>query len=393
MKILQVCEYYQYLGGTEQYIIDVSKQLESLGHKVAIVYGIETEHTLKSSYEKYFFPSITKSEKLDKDTEKNLLSIIKEQKPDIIYAHNVENFYIIERLSTMKPLLRFVHDHRIFCPKGDKILNSQDRICEYPCGLHCFINAYLNRCLPRNPYSSITRIRKKIKELKINRKIKIIVASHYMKNCLLQNGFLSNNVEVLPYYCDDHDNCKDVIFDDFILFVGRICKQKGLQFLIQSMKKLPQKLKLVVIGDGHYLPEIKLLVKNFGLENRINILGSLLNEEIGQYYKKCLAVIMPSIWTEPFGIVGIEAMSYGKPVIAFNVGGISEWLKDGENGFLVERGNISQLVEKIQVILNDKELCKKMGKNARNTFESKYTKMAHIKKLLEIFDKTINSKL
>jgi glycosyltransferase involved in cell wall biosynthesis len=219
----------------------------------------------------------------------------------------------------------------------------------------------------------------------VNKKINLIVASRYMKNCLLQNGFEERKINILPYYCKDYGS-RDRHFDDFILFVGRIWLYKGIQFLVRALKDLPKSLKLVIAGDGDYLNDIKSLAADLGLENRIIFLGRVSNDDLEQYYHKCLALAVPSIWAEPFGIIGIEAMASGKPVIAFDVGGISDWLEDNKSGFLVERGNVAGLVEKINILLNNRELAAKMGDCGRKLYEQKYTVEHHIEKLLEIFE-------
>jgi glycosyltransferase involved in cell wall biosynthesis len=218
----------------------------------------------------------------------------------------------------------------------------------------------------------------------VNKKINLIVASGYMKNCLLQNGFDERKINILPYYCKDY-GYDERHFDNFILFVGRIWLYKGLQFLIKALKNLPQSLKLVIAGEGDYLDDMKSLTADLGLGERVIFLGRISNDDLKQYYSNCLALVVPSIWAEPFGIIGIEAMASGKPVIAFDVGGISDWLEDNKSGFLVERENVAGLVEKINLFLNNRELATKMGDYGRKLYEEKYTQKYHIEKLLEIF--------
>lgn len=79
-------------------------------------------------------------------------------------------------------------------------------------------------------------------------------------------------------------------------------------------------------------------------------------------------------------------MSYRKPVIAFNVGGISDWLKNNVNGFLVARKDVNELAEKIKFLFFNKEKAKKMGKEGEKFFKNQFTKDKHINRLLEIFN-------
>jgi hypothetical protein len=105
-----------------------------------------------------------------------------------------------------------------------------------------------------------------------------------------------------------------------------------------------------------------------------------------EYYKKSDIVIVPSFWVEAFGIVGIEAMSCSRPVIAFDTGGISEWLKDNVNGFLVSRGSYGELAKKIDLLQENKNLREKMGNTGRKLYEKNFTKEVHVNKLLSVME-------
>jgi glycosyltransferase involved in cell wall biosynthesis len=88
-------------------------------------------------------------------------------------------------------------------------------------------------------------------------------------------------------------------------------------------------------------------------------------------------------------MVGIEAMSYGKPVLAFDVGGISEWLKHGETGFLVNPGDEESLAEKMNLLLGDRPLAARMGLKARAAVERRFMPETHVTSLLGVFEKEI----
>jgi len=387
MKILVVCDYYQYLGGAEQYVLSLIEHLESLGQKICIVYGQETQDTLKiQGRGEYFIPAVIEENPINKSENKILDKIVQEENPNIIYVQNVKNPYVIQYLSRQKPVVRFVHDLSLFCLNWRKILPSKDIICPYPAGLRCIFNAYSSRCISRNPWISFRKWRFNKKQLKINRQLdKLIVASFYMKTCLIQNGFSPDRIEVIPYYTEPK-NFDRVDFKNFLLFVGRIHETKGLQHLLMALKACPDEIKLIVIGEGDYMSKIEILISQNKLDQRVEFLGWRSQEKLQEYYLNCLALVVPSLWPEPFGIVGIEAMSYRKPVIAFDVGGISDWLEDGANGFLVERNNIDALAEKINFLYFNTEKAIQMGEEAEIKFKNLFTKDRHTKSLLKIFN-------
>ena len=96
-------------------------------------------------------------------------------------------------------------------------------------------------------------------------------------------------------------------------------------------------------------------------------------------------IIFPSIYPEAFGIVGIEAMMQGKPVVGFNVGGVSTWLKNEITGFLTKPGDTEMLREKAELLLNDAEIYNRMSRNARSEALKKFVPAVHIGKLIEIY--------
>ena len=122
------------------------------------------------------------------------------------------------------------------------------------------------------------------------------------------------------------------------------------------------------------------------------MVGHVQHSDLSRYYNEAAAVVVPSIYPEPFGLIGIEAMYFGKPVVAFDVGGISEWLKDGENGFLVKFPDKKQFAERIKLLLEDSSLAEKFGRNGKEMVKRFLNKEAHINRLLQIYLNVIKEK-
>lgn len=149
------------------------------------------------------------------------------------------------------------------------------------------------------------------------------------------------------------------------LFVGKLEVNKGGALLLNLASRLPPGTRLDVVGDGT-LKEIFLKeLESLGLRDRVAYRGWLTGEEVRRAYDNARVVIFPSLWEEPFGRIGIEAMAAGKPVVAFEVGGVSDWLQSGVNGFLVPRGDVTSLAEKAVQLLNNEELSLRMGEAGR----------------------------
>jgi glycosyltransferase involved in cell wall biosynthesis len=103
------------------------------------------------------------------------------------------------------------------------------------------------------------------------------------------------------------------------------------------------------------------------------------------FYCRARMVVMPSMIPESFGLVGIEAMACGRPVIAFDSGGISDWLMDGETGLLVERGNIEKLADSIELMFVDDGLVGSMGERARQCVDQLYRPGTHLARLDQLY--------
>jgi glycosyltransferase involved in cell wall biosynthesis len=150
-----------------------------------------------------------------------------------------------------------------------------------------------------------------------------------------------------------------------ILFLNRIKKYKGADVLIKGFKRIEKEeimkdSRLYIAGDGDYLYEIKNLSKDC---KKIKIIGKVSNDEKVKLMEKCWIFVNPS-FKEGWGIVNIEANFFGMPVIGSNVGGIKDSVIDGKTGFLFEYGNPEDLGDKIKLLIKNKGLRVKMGKNA-----------------------------
>lgn len=161
----------------------------------------------------------------------------------------------------------------------------------------------------------------------------------------------------------------DLINKKYLLFVGRITKKKGLDLLLHAFKKLVSEFKellLVIVGPDNegYKKELQSLIKDLDLEGRVIFTGLLLNEDKVYVYKNAEFLILPS-YSENFGMVVIEAMSYGTPVIISNQVGISSEIKENSAGVVVEV-NIDDIYNNLKNLLLDDSLRAKLsivGKN------------------------------
>ena len=170
-----------------------------------------------------------------------------------------------------------------------------------------------------------------------------------------------------------------------IAYIGRLSKEKGVNLLIDSMPIIFKNIDdvcLIIVGEGPLEAELKNKVKKLNIEKKVLFFGY--QSEIQSIIQQIDLVVLPS-YTEGLPLTPIEAFANGKPVVATAAGGTVEIVEDGKNGFLVPVGNVEVLADKIQKVLQNKELYKKMCIEAKKSYESKYNFEVFQKKILEYY--------
>jgi len=206
------------------------------------------------------------------------------------------------------------------------------------------------------------------------------------------NGFEPKKIVLLPYFVEYGDGDEDLPScreDKTVLFSGRITRHKGLEHAVRALRLLGDGCRLVVNGDGSDLARVRMLVRRWGLESRVSFRGWVDDHTQGRSYDACSVVVLPSLWPEPFGIVGIEAMAHARPVVAYNVGGIPDWLEEGITGYLVEPFRVDRLAQKIEILLKDKELARALGENGKRIARSKFGAEHHYKVIKGIYEEVL----
>jgi glycosyltransferase involved in cell wall biosynthesis len=127
-----------------------------------------------------------------------------------------------------------------------------------------------------------------------------------------------------------------------------------------------------VLGEGNDRARCERLCARLGLSGRVKFHGFVRSEELKDYYLDASVAVVSSVWPEPFGMTGPEAMLYGLPVVAFDAGGIREWLADGETGYLVPWMDTGTFAARLEQLLQDKGLARQLGDRARAWASGQY---------------------
>jgi len=179
-----------------------------------------------------------------------------------------------------------------------------------------------------------------------------------------------------------------------IVWVGRMVEVKGLEYLFSAMRIIVSSYpnsKLTLIGDGPLKDKLERLAGEMSLTEYISFMGYVKNTEVSQYLKEADIFVLPSL-SEGFPVVIPEAMAAGKPIVASNVGGISDAVTDGVTGFLVAPENAELLAEKIVYLIEHPEMRVSMGKAGRKKVEERFTWGMIAKRTIEMYMALLGAK-
>jgi glycosyltransferase involved in cell wall biosynthesis len=387
LKLLFVHERFGALAGAEANLHLTAAELQRRGHGIALLHGPGTgkgEAVWGETFDRRFaispgIPSTSAAE------------AVGAFEPDAVYVHQMSDLEVIEALlDSAVPLVRMVHDHDLYCMRSYKYhyfsrgicARAASPFCLFPCG------AFIARNHDGGfPFKWVSYVAKK-KEIQLNRRFhKIVVNSRYMRDELLRNGFADEKIALhVPVPRNDSAAWRSSFSDrNRVLYVGQIVRGKGVDVLLQSLARVRVRFECVILGDGNHRSFCEELSRRLGLSERVHFKGYVPPAELEDYYRESSVVAVSSVWPEPFGMVGIEAMRYGLPVVAFDAGGIKEWLIDGQNGFLVPWMDRTQYAGRLERLLRDKTLARQMGERGRELAAQYYDFDRYIDGLEDLF--------
>jgi len=369
MKILMVSPfYYPVIGGTERFIEDISTRLNHLGFQTDIL-------TFNISENMETIP------RFDVSTSDS----VKVFKIPVLYLPKIMNIidsnFVPKKLpfNLMKgyDIIHYHNDTDLTLPFFTLFL-KKPKIFHF----HC-----LNVTYPYLRRKALSR------NLLKNKNQVYIVVSKYTANLLLDMGFPKQKIRIVPNGVDVARFSPSIApkKENLLLFVGRIAPQKGLTILLEALKYLKTKVRLLIIGSSskHYLwyfDEVMELIKNINnvTIHKVEYLGILDIAEVVELYRQASLFVCPSI-DEPFGIVNLEALSCGTPVVASNAGGIPEFIQHGVHGLLVPRNDPRKFADALQYLLDNHKVRKKMGRAGRQYVVENFSWDTVSRKLCKIY--------
>lgn len=401
MKILQANKFYYHRGGAEKVFFDTISLLREKGDEVQ-EFSMQHLQNLSSKYAKYFISEADLTGKGNKwrnfwrlfgsvEVKNNLNLLFKEQgKPEVAHLHNVYHQLsaeIFKKLSRSKiPTVLTVHDVQVMCPNHRMIRNNT--VCE-KCHQHKYYQCVLGRCVDNS------FIKSKVAAIEayyywfagIYKNVNIFITpSQFFKNKMIDWGFPEYKIKVVrnPYHIPD----KVPPLGDKILYLGRLHQEKGIRYFMESLLAL-RDYPVIIAGNGPEEKWVEDFIQKNNLKN-VEMVGWVADSKWEEVLKQAKVVVVPSLFYENCSISILEALGYGRLVVATDRGGNNELVIDGKTGFLAKPEDAQSLAEKIEKAFNLSDIqTKEIVDNARELLRQNHDPQKYVSQLKEIYTKLI----
>ncbi|PEC56405.1 group 1 glycosyl transferase [Bacillus cereus] len=408
-KVLMINKFFYVRGGAEKYMFDLSDELNDRGIDI-VPFSMKDSKNRETRYDSYFVNNVSYDGDINifnkisyglksiysSEARKKIGQLLDIESPDIAHLHNYNYQLTPSILYELKkrniPVVQTLHDPQVICPHHRLYDFNRNSICE-DCKGHKYFNAVKNKCIKSSYLASAlgaieSTVYHYLKTYEKNIDL-FISPSEFLKDKIIEFGVSPEKIKVIPNFVDSDYWEYSSENKGYILFVGRLSEEKGIQILIEAMKQVPD-LKLKIAGTGPLSSWLEGFVKRENLEN-IEVLGYQSGQKLKQLLEESMATIIPAKWYENCPISILESYSCGKPVIGSNLGGIPDMVHHGETGLLFESENIQDLVIKLKYTQENPEEMLDMGKKSRELIETMYNKHKHVNDILKIYKEVIEN--
>lgn len=365
-------------GGVGSYIRRAGDWLHAQGHEVVFLTGRDDPELIDRD-----------GRSAEAVADDALLRRAAESKLDVLNVHN-EVDAALSRSSV--PVVRTVLGHHPYCPSGSRYLRRSGRACDrHYHVLGCTWGHLVDRCGSARPQKLLADLNRPRLERRTLAGIRVVAVSQFIRDQMVAEGYEPTMIDVL------HLPIRDVAATPRqrpggvprLLFAGRLAPEKGVAWLLRAFARAGPNIWLDVAGIGDEEARLKALASELGIADRVTFHGWVDEAGIAELMARACAVVFPSVWHEPFGLIAPEAMARGVPVIGSAVGGIPETIRDGHNGLLVRPNDEAALAAAINRLVADPALVVRLGEAGRRDALKRFGLDTHMRQLLDVYAKAI----
>lgn len=409
MKILLINKFHYKRGGSETYYFALAEALKAKGHEV-IYFAMKDDKNIPCDQKEYFVSNVdyNREQGLGKkislgvktfysfEAKKKIKELVEQEKPDIAHIgllHRQITFSVVDVLKEYNiPTVMMIHDLIYLCPNYTML--SSDKVCS-DCVSKGLMNCISKKCV-KNSYVKSFLATAEAQFLKLGNyynKVDLYIAECKMYQKLMrESNFTTSPIICMTNFLPINQVYEyNSNYEDYILYFGRLSKEKGVLTLLKAHQQMKCKYRLIIVGSGPAQDEIKDYIQKHNLTN-VELPGAIYGIEMEELIKRARTIVIPSQWYENCPYSLLESLAKGKIVIASKIGGLPELVKDKETGFLFEAGNVEDLVKKINIVMSMKKReYHEMSKRILETAKKKFAWETYIDKLLKEYKKLIKN--
>ena len=363
MKILIAQDALHSEGGVESYLAAIVPALRARGHSIAMLFVRRGTHTPLASW--IDGPSVG----VDPNHEDVAIAELKAWGPDICFSNNMAPLEIERRLLDQWPVVKFMHAYFGTCISALKMHEFPSGVaCTRTLGPGCLALYGPRHCGELRPSAFINGYRwARSQQQLLPRYRGIVVASDHMVDEYVRHGAPRDRLARLPLFPSLPVASHGSESNDAVLFLGRMTTLKGGDILVRAVghatANLGRPIRLIMGGDGPQRAEWQQLARRERVAAEFPGWLDSTGRLAALAHASVLAV--PSVWPEPFGLVGLEAAARGVPAVAFDTGGIRQWLHHDVSGLLVPpAGGFRAMASALVVILDNQALRDRLSRGA-----------------------------
>jgi len=302
--------------------------------------------------------------------------------PAAVHLHQLHDPQLVAHMQSAAPLLISAHGFTA-CTSGVHYFGPGEE-CTRQHGPGCVPNLLARGCAhTRDPrwfpaaYRRATSGRDALRRCDMAISYSTAMDRHLAVNGVRERSVIPLFPTLAPVEGSGHATRRQV------LFAGRVVQAKGVDVLLRAAGAIDA--EFVICGDGWGLGSMRKLARELAIADRVQFRGWQDPQQLAQELAEASVVVVPSVWPEPFGLVGIEALASGRPVVASATGGICDWLEHGVNGLSFAAGDSTALAQALNELLDDPSRQTEMGAAGRRMVAERFSRERHAAALQEAY--------
>jgi glycosyltransferase involved in cell wall biosynthesis len=405
MRVLLINKFHYPAGGAERAVFDWAKSLRAHGHEV-MFFSMRHPSNLPCAEEKFFVPRVrfdfdqsgpgrlraAAHSVWSAEARKRLRALLRERgEPDIAHLHS---FMFQLTPSILKPLARHgvsivqtCHEYAHVCVNQHLFNHRTDRICDR-CLRFGRLSPLWTGCVKGSFAASAAGCAAGLAEALFGGGRRVIrrffTPGGFMRRVYLRGGMPAQRLFHVPNPLDPDWIAPGEGPGEYMLFLGRLVPHKGIMTFLEAARHAPN-VPCRIVGGGPLEDEVRARLAESGLKN-VNLMGWLQGEALKEAVRGARAVVVPSEWYDPFPYVILEAMMAARPVIATNIAGPAEMVRQGEDGLLFPLRNAARLAMEMKALWDEPDRAAALGECGREKVLGRNDPERHYRVMMRHFE-------